>query len=236
VPFDDADRDALKHVTRNRFQANRHLRSPRRLKLSFYAGYKALDYLDDAVAGEPSGVERIVGYLKTIPAYLKQPPKIPPPPPKHKDPPYVTPPEHQFLNVFPRETVKGERKVPVFVRANGFPMVRWKKPQPDQLTRTMTGLIKGKQKNMDYQTDYEEYYIPMAQNEDVWDSILSQQTGERKEFGENAWGWDAVGGLHYLKALSQERHKRTMDKAYKMVEVVEKEQELADRESTERDA
>ena len=231
TPLAEPDRDALKHVARNRFRANRHLRAPRRLKLSFYAGYKALDHLDSAVAGEQASIDRIAGYLAKIPEHLKQAPKVPLPPPKRKDFPYITPPEHEFLKVFPREHVKGKRKVPTFVRANGFPMVRWKKPQPEKLTRTLTGLIKNKQKNIDYAMDYDECYLPMARNEDAWDHIMWQQTGKGRTEDEHPWAFDANNGLRYLRSLSQERHKKTMEKAHKMVQIVDKEQELADREA-----
>ena len=231
APFNDADKDALKHIARNRFQANRHLRSPRRLKLSFYAGYKALDYLDEAVAGEVVSVERIAGYLSSVPRHLRQAPKAPlPPPTKRHDSPYVTPPEHRFLNVFPRQVVEGERKVPYFVRANGFPMVRWKKPQPTKLTRTLKGLIKGKQKNIDFQMDYDEYYIPMADNEDTWEHLTRRQTTEQCDDMNSSWSKDALAGLRVIKEISQERHRKTMEKAYKMVAIVEEEQKLANKE------
>jgi hypothetical protein len=202
--------------------------------LSFYAGYKALDYLDEAVAGETASVERIAGYLSKVPQYLKQPPRVKLPPPKRIDPPYVTPPEHQFFNIFPRQTVEGERRVPHFVRANGFPMVRWKKPQPNRLTRTIRQLIEAKQKSMDYQMEYEEHYIPMAQHEDQWDLIVQHQMGEVQDEDEETWTKQATRGLNYIKTLRVERHQRTMEKAHRMVEIVEKEQELADKESAER--
>jgi len=228
VPSDDVEKDALKHVTRNRFRANRHLRSPRRLKLSFYAGYKALDHLDDAVIGDEASINRITGYLSKIPAFLKQAPKVASPPPKRDYPPYVTPPEHQFFNVFPREHVGGKRRVPNFVRANGFPMVRWKKPQPEKLTRTLTGLLKNKQKNINHQMDYDEYHVPMARNEDMWDHIVQQQLSQGSQEAGSTWARDAGMGLREIKKTSIERHKRTMEKAHKMVEIVEKERELAE--------
>ena len=190
--------------------------------------------MDDAVAGEADSVQRIAGYLSKVPHYLKQPPKIEPPPPKHKVPHYKTPEEHQFFNVFPRETVEGERKVPFFVRANGFPMVRWKKPQPYTLTRTLRGLIKGKIKNVDYQQDYEEVYIPMAKNEDVWENIIGHQTGIHENVMFGGYTKDAVAGLNVIKEIHRARHRRTMEKAHKMVAIVEREQELADKEKVER--
>jgi hypothetical protein len=201
--------------------------------LSFYAGYKALDHLDDAVAGETASIQRIIDYLSQVPAYLKKGPDAPPPPlPKRKDPPYHTPPEKQFLNVFPREAVKGERRVPHFVRANGFPMVRWKKPQANNLTRTLRGLIKGKQKSLDAQQDYEEYYMPLARNEETWDSLTRNEMHQRRDEEENSWAKDTFAGLRFIKGISQERHRKTMEKAHKMVAIVEREQELADMERT----
>lgn len=203
--------------------------------MSFYAGYKALDYLDEAVAGETASAERIAGYLSKTPEYLKKPPKVKVPPPKPEDPPYVTPPEHQFFNVFPRPTVEGERKVPYFVRANGFPMVRWKKPQPKKLSRTINQLIKAKQKSVNYQLDYDEYYIPMAKNEDLWDALVKQQMDEPQTVVDETWVKHALDGVNFIKKISMERHKRTMEKAHKMIEIVEKEQELADKERTDRE-
>ncbi|KIW06878.1 uncharacterized protein PV09_02554 [Verruconis gallopava] len=236
APFDDASKNALKNIARNRFQANRHLRVPRRLKLSFYAGYRALDYLDDAAAGGEASADRIAGYLDKVPDYLKQRRKVEPPPPRPEAPPYITPPEHQFFNVFPREKVEGIRKVPSFVRANGFPMVRWKKPQPVKLSRTLQGLIKSKQESINTLAEYEDYHIPMARNEDVWDHLILQEMSEVKDAQEISWEYSAVEGAQYIKQLSVERHKKTMEKAYRMVEIVKKEQELADQERQAREA
>lgn len=205
----------------------------RRLKLSFYAGYKALDYLDDAVAGDTASIDRISGYLTKIPQYLKQPPKILPPSPKQDDPPYETPHEQQFFNRFPRETAEGERKVPIFVRANQFPMVRYKKPQPYQVTRTLRGLIHAKQRDIDYQQDYNDVYIPMAMQEDKWDKIISKEIGMDWDGDDDTWTRHAMAGSKVLQDLSIGRHKRTMEKAFKMVEIVEREQELADKEQAE---
>jgi hypothetical protein len=198
--------------------------------LSFYAGYKALDHLDDAVAGEPNSVKRIQDILLKVPEYLKRAPEVKSPPPKRDDPPYETPEEHKLFNNFPRETVKGVRKVPFFVRANGFPMIRYKKPQPYQVTRALKGLIEGKQTNIDYQNDYEEVYLPMAHNEDKWDDSIRAHGGQETEEDETSFTLDAMQGVSGIKEISRERHRRTMEKAFKMVEIVEKEQELASQE------
>lgn len=233
TPLEKAKQDDLQNIVRNRFHVNRHLRSPRRLKLSFYAGYKALDHLDGAVAGQDASTRKIATYLSEVPASLREPRKLEVAPPPHEDPPYVTPPEHQFFNVFPRAEVEGVRKVPFIVRANGFPMVRWKKPQPPRLSRTLRQLILQKQRSIDYMAVVENYFIPVGQHEDEWDKVLRQEFKLKKEDA-ITWASAAEDTQVWLKELSSKRYHETLERAHRMISVVEKEQELADKEREER--
>ena len=219
---------------RNRFQANRSLRSPRLLKLSFFAGYKAIDHLDGAVAGDAASIERIATSLIRVPEYLKQPPKVKPPPPERDSVPYGIPPEHKFLNNFPRQSVDGERRVPFYVRANGFPMVRYKKPQPETLSRTLRQLITQKQKRFDRIQSITEFYLPVAENEDKWDKILAKQFGSVYNEQDGSWAAEMQQALEDVNRALKERTLKSQELGAHMLGIVNQEQQLADEEALER--
>jgi hypothetical protein len=87
-----------------------------------------------------------------------------------------TPPEHKFINNFPRAKVEGIRKVPFLVHANGIPIIRYKKPQPQRLSKYINGQIKAHVRRIEYRSQLDDYLVPIAESEDEWDSILRRYT------------------------------------------------------------
>lgn len=231
-PFSSTERSDLQQIVRNRFLSNRDKVSTRLLKLHFHAGYKALDHLDGAVAGDQESINRISSYLAEVPEKLKRPPPPPPPPrvspPDHAEPP----PEHKFLANFPRPTVEGIRKVPFWTQASGHAFVRYKKPQPYSLSRTLRQLMEQKANRVRYQQLLENYHIPLAEHEDAWDDILKENLGLRR--GEGTFRRPMKDCMDEIYEAFMKTEKRSLETAKVMLDVVQKEKDLAIKEREER--
>jgi hypothetical protein len=204
--------------------------------LAFHAGYTALDLLDASVAGDAGSTAQIKSYLSDVPQSLKNSPKRlvkieVKPDPALQEPP----PEHKFLNVFPRPTVERVRKVPFMVNANGFPFVRWKKPQPANVSRVLRQLIKTHQKRISYVHALTNFWIPLSQYEDQWDEIVRQQCKIPQDMEvsmeEDLYASTMREELAAVNGLINERRKRSNELAKKMQGIVDREAELAKMES-----
>jgi hypothetical protein len=146
------------------------------------------------------------------------------------------PPEHKFVNVFPRPVVKGIRRVPILVDAGGFPFIRYKKPQPENVSRMLRQKIVQKQKHWNYTHKLEEQLLPMAEQEDQWDALVERETGNPIE-GEG-------DGSSFLAEMKEEKRnmqklmsanrKRLEQRIAVMTNIVFKEKRLAAEEREER--
>jgi hypothetical protein len=234
VPFNDGQRNALQNIVRNRFRANRELRGSRRVKLAFTAGYTAIDHLDRSVAGNEESTSRIKEYLSQVPSSLKRNPKPKPPPKPDPDPTiYEPPPEHKFLNVFPRPTVVGIRKVPFLVSAGQLPFVRFKKPQPSNVSRVLRDLRKQREVRFEQRYALQDYYIPLAEYEDQWDVLVGEQNGEIKSGMELGLGW-----AHFMRVQRGEisdkisdADRKSKELAATMLDIINSEARLAEKET-----
>jgi hypothetical protein len=184
------------------------------------------------VAGDHESVNHIKSYLSEIPEKLKRPPPPRPlpqvAPPDHAEPP----PEHKFIANFPRPTVEGIRKVPFWTHVTGLAFVRYKKPQPYNLSRTIRQLLLQKQKRVDYQHLLSDYYIPLADHEDAWEDILRVNLGVGS--GEGTFGAPMRDYLDDVGKAFRESQKKAVETATVMADIVEKEKELALKEKEER--
>jgi hypothetical protein len=189
VQLPQRSRDALANIVRHRFRVPR----PQRLGLAkaFRAGYAAIDRLDGAVAGDESCLQRVRELLERTPDSLKRPiPAREPTKKKCTDPDEQglkqtrtsteIPPLFKFVNMFPRKEVRGRRRVPYMVNANGVPFVRWKKPQPERVSLMIRNLIRLRVKRWGQFHRLENYHIPLAQREDEWERTLSKGTNVNK--------------------------------------------------------
>lgn len=204
--------------------------------MAFHAGYTALDLLDASAAGDASITAQIASYLSDVPQSLKNNPKRyvkeeVKPDTAIQDPP----PEHKFLNVFPRPTVNGVRKVPFMVNANSFPFVRWKKPQPANVSRVLRQSIKQNQKRISYVHALMDFWIPLAHYEDRWDEIVRQQCKIPQDMGlpmeGDLYAPTMREELAAVNMLIHEKKKRSNELAMKMQDIIDREAELAMAES-----
>lgn len=232
-PVEQEDKVSLQHIVRNRFHANRDKISSRLLKLHFHAGYKALNHLDGAVANDALSISTIKTYLSQTPQHLKDPRPPPPPPREIPEDHYPPPPEHRFLANFPRPHVEGIRKVPFFVPAQITPFVRYKKPQPYTLGRTIRQINLQKQIRMDFKEVLEDYYQPLASYEDAWDKIINREF-ERKDEDKATFAGPVQACWKEVNLMLGERDTKALNLAKKQWDIVVKEKELAIKERDER--
>lgn len=233
----------LQNAIRNRFRVARPQRL--RLALAFKSGYTALDLLDASVAGDDASTTRIKDLVARMPESLKQPP----PPPKHlmpkvKNPAHYPPKEeHKLENMFPRPlgSVKGIRKAPFLVNAGGLPFIRWKKPQPKNVTRVIQTKIKTRQWRRDKLHEIDEVMLPMAHHEDRWDTLMFQL--ENREKGVEVSGQKRAKYVHAVENYRQELvdlykqdDQRLRQMSRRFTDIVLKEQEYVKIEKKQRKA
>lgn len=233
-------RNALQNIIRNRFKQSQHSHSYRRLKISFEAGYEAIDYLDAAVGGSEESKTYILDLLERSPAKAKEPKPRPLVVSKKRDPNFVlennTNDEAKISlsdRPIPLEKLSGKRHVPVLFNANHIPVLRLKKPQPVSLSRYIRQRIDQRQEWHDRRSRLsEELYT--ATREDEWDDLVRGDESAFKDGLEPSWRDaidDAAEDVH--KNLDRESMKNRV-MAEKMQAVVDREQALFDKEKRER--
>ncbi|KAK3616848.1 hypothetical protein LTR56_024857 [Elasticomyces elasticus] len=203
----------LQNIIRNRFKQARHEQSTRRLRLAFEAGYEAIDHLDAAVAGDVPSHDYILDLLAKAPTKVKQAPPVAITQETVKDlkrslqPQYSTPRSSLFDRPLPLSQLSGSRHIPVLYNAQGMPVLRLSKPQPESLS----GLTEE---------------LEMARAEDKWDEIVQQyDRGQRRARGENVWAYEVYEARNEVMGkLSDEKWKNQV-MAEKMQAVVDRETE-----------
>jgi len=225
------------------------------LGVSFRAGYEALDHLDAAAAGDTASTEFLTSLVSTLPPALSRPPPVkprdPPPPHPSKKALACLPPELAELNVRPRKTVSGVRRVPILCSANGVPFLRLKKPQPVSLSRILRQKIDRRQKVFDQMVLLDNYWLPIAQAEDDWDDLVIAECGTGAVLDEGAKGikdskkagewerelWDGVLWVEEIEKAKATNKKAYVDDmahgremAKKMIKIIDQEMVLAKKE------
>lgn len=254
IDLDPVRHDELCSLIRNRFKQARHDQSTRRLKVSFEAGYEAVDLLDGAVAGNGESQSRILKLLEEdAPWKAKQPPpatrvaseksrkdRSQLPSQTGEGSPAKRRPS-LFDRPLPLSELSGRRHVPVLVSANQIPMLRIKKPQPESLTGYLNHRMKTRHKRHERRHRLGEE-LSIAEREDEWDYIVAE-VGEGKRWnfqdsmtGELEPGWaDAVEeGLQEVHQHLNEEREKNRDMAEKMQGVVDRETALYEKEKAER--
>jgi len=113
--------------------------------------------------------------------------------------------------------------------ANGFPFVRWKKPQPAGVSRVLRQKIARRGRWLHRLWHLEEYWVPLARLEDAWEGMvrgLGAGGGVEEVDGgrfEEAVEWQ----LGALKRVMYENLIRTQKLMVRMQAIVDRERELA---------
>lgn len=257
VPLPAQSQNELQNIVRNRFKQVIHLHSYQRLKLAFQAGYEAVDHLDAAVAGDEKSTSYIAQLLAKAPAKVKaDPPKALPPKSKREErsrsegestaststsrtQPFK-PSDELLSRPHPLSQISGKRHIPVLFNANNIPVLRIKKPQPENLSSFLKSRIKQRQRRHNRRHWLAEQ-IEFAQYEDLWDEIVERQTGTRdgqkgrKGNGEEpTWAEEFEISKEEVEDLIALEQRKNAEMAFRMQEIVDRETEAFERERAER--
>ena len=239
VPIAETQRSELQNIIRNRFKQAQHSASSRYLRVSFEAGYEAVDHLDAAAAGDSQSLEYLTSLLERAPSKTKLAKAVPAKPVKRSEEgsdedgyKYVK--RSLFDRPIPLEQLSGKRNVPVLFNANGFPVLRIKKPQPESLSRYIRQRIEQRHAwHERRQRLYEDYTT--ATREDEWDRILAQAHGVSPS-GEPNWRRAVDAAIDEVHGKLDQMKVKNRVMAEKMQAVVDREQELFEKEALERKA
>lgn len=134
--------------------------------------------------------------------------------------------DRPFLNL------SGRRCVPHLVNGNGFPFLRFKKPQSTYLTRLIRDALHVRTKHSNQLEDCS-VKVELGQNEDIWDENLKLTCGVKFDTG-HSWAREAKKEYDRTANKQQEIRRRRADMGQKMYEITQKEQALADMEKAKR--
>lgn len=252
APLPTTSKNELQNIVRNRFKQTIHLHSYRRLKLAFQAGYEAIEHLDASVAGNESSTAFISSLLSRAPAKVKA---LPPMPnlPKRKgkskenltitddqpQAPAFKPSTELLSRPHPLPQLSGKRHVPVLFSANGIPVLRIKKPQPQSLSNFLQHRIQQRQRRHDRKHWLREQ-IEFAKYEDLWDKLVENENGLKAQDGDGTAAKEPSWVTAFQEAHKEVEYrlklegKKNADMAKKMQEVVDREREAFEREREER--
>jgi hypothetical protein len=149
---------------------------------------QAVDKLDACTADDPASVNTLSRLIATLPRGLTNAPPasrpLPTPPPSHpsgKHPLDILPPERAVLNNRPYAKVSGQRQVPRIASANGVPFLRLTKPQPAALSRVLRQKLDRRIERFHRRVELQNYWLPLAQQEDEWDELVLPQVKKRED-------------------------------------------------------
>jgi hypothetical protein len=242
VPLPTSSRTQLQNIVRNRCKQTIHLHSYRRLRLAFQAGYEALEHLDAAVAGDDKSASYIAELIGKAPAKVKaEPPRAVlakgrggSKKDKNKSSEDVAaaafkPSAELFSRPHPLHELSGKRLVPVLFSASKIPVLRTRKPQPQNLSGFIKHRIQQRQRRHDRRHWLEEQ-IEFAQYEDLWDEILEGEVGDQRVWSEPTWAEEFQIAKEEVEFKIKEEGWKNSAMAVKMQDVVDRETEVLGRE------
>jgi hypothetical protein len=122
------------------------------------------------------------------------------------------------------------------VDAQGFPFVRWGKPQPKNLTRVLRYKIERFRRMTLIRGDLEAFWLPLAVHEDSWDRLMAEHHGLQEEEGSGKYSGPMQLELRTIKDYFKNVRRENTALALRMQRVIDKEAELAAKEKEERRA
>ena len=135
------------------------------------------------------------------------------------------PPERAVLNVRPYTKTSGPRRVPILASANGVPFLRLTKPQPPALSRVIQQRLRRKNELFDTRVLLENWWLPICQQEDVWDVLITAQLREREDT--EKWATAIRDSLRANQEAHQADIRKDIMMTKKMQKIVDMETELA---------
>src|SRR6266567_8487297 len=117
-----------------------------------------LDLLDASVGGDSESTAIITSLLAETPPYFTRSPWIYASKSKSRTSSTCPPAEECMLAIRPRPSVPGTRHIPVIASANGLPFLRFKKPQPANLSRVLNQKLDARNKGFDRRNILQNYW------------------------------------------------------------------------------
>ncbi|KFY82982.1 hypothetical protein V498_08360 [Pseudogymnoascus sp. VKM F-4517 (FW-2822)] len=217
----------IKHIIRRQFRRNAHVTSGPLAVAALRVGYEAEELLHTASTGSDAAHSKILELLRGLQAEgdaarLEKAanPPLPPPPPRRKPEPYPGAIPVLQQRPLPKSQLTGRRRVPILVSANLIPMLRFKKPQSEFLSRVLNDKIKTRQKRHDTLDRLGEL-VEMGSMEQEWDEELGMAEGYK-------WSSAAHEEKKVVQLTMDKAVKTNIKLAQKMLDIVDEEQRLAD--------
>lgn len=236
------------HLVRKRFVKNRNYTSLRLVYAAMAAGYKFLTMFTKGQKSGSAEHKDIVRYLRQRQEESQASRAIAPPPkpiPKF-GPPLLTKvsqpgqPPRYISTVRPRplSDLAGDRQVPrVFASAEGAPFLRFNKPQPRVLSRSIGRKTKVYIKKIGRILEIEEEIAPDAASEDEWDRIVRKQMlsegldpPEPAEGPQDTYKYSALLSRVWLEKKVDAIHKDWNARGRALGKIAEEERALAEKE------
>ena len=143
------------------------------------------------------------------------------------------------LAVRPYAHVTGARRVPVLASANGIPFLRLTKPQPTALSRVLRQKLARRMDTFHARIELQNYWLPLARQEDEWDALLAAQARKEPELeervaeGEDRWVDEILKAIEENADVAEEWGRRDKGIMRRMQGIVDRETELALKEGRE---
>ncbi|KAJ5606163.1 hypothetical protein N7510_008944 [Penicillium lagena] len=234
-----------KSLMRQKFRQYQGLNSPSQTRNALKTGYSTLDLLHSACKGNKHDEDRITTILAKFKAFraeyvARQRELAESQPPKQLGPKQIQKqerirkqnettrrhPDAESIFLRPRPVVSGKRRVPVLVSARGVPFLRFKKPQPRNLSGVIRNKLDRRQKWID-RRDRLQVELLFAGDEDVWDDITNMEDSVR-------WTEELYTAFRDVKEKTKNEDMKNKEMAEKMWQIVLAERELAEKEERER--
>ena len=128
----------------------------------------------------------------------------------------------------PYPSLSGLRAVPHLISANGFPFLRYNRPQPPSASRVINDRIIAFQHRVDRLHDYQDT-ISMGKAEDAWEESLKRYCGLERLQGPS-WSQAPTDALDDVIKIAKRQTWRTKTMALDMYRIMEGERALAEKE------
>ncbi|KAJ5679435.1 hypothetical protein N7462_007679 [Penicillium macrosclerotiorum] len=232
-------------LIKQRFRRYNALQSPTQITNALKGGYEALDLLDSASKGHQQDADQLRAILakakslkeeraareRDIALSIPQRPISPRQMCKRESVRFQLEtsrrhPDAQSVLLRPRQFVNGKRKTPVLVNARGVPFLRFKKPQPRNLSGVLRTMLEKRWHRIVVRERLSADLL-FAQDEDAWDHI----TGVTED---NSWSEEVKSSLDNVCAKIRQTDQQNRSLAERMWQVVLDERALANKEEKER--
>lgn len=228
----------IQHLVRKQFRRNRHETSHRLVVVALHKGYEAEELLRTAGDGDNSALSKVKDILTKVhierergrEASRQELPSKP-----RAKPNMRSFPGHEstiLKRPLPFEALGGIRQVPKLTSSNSLPFLRFKRPQPDFLSRVFRNKINQRQRRNNNLMKMDEDY-KWAANEEQWDRIVANEANKvHKEM--STWRQPLANARAAIEEQLDEEHHKVEKMSRKLLRITNQEEDLRVKEKQER--